>query len=339
MADSKKEHMRLRNRLKQRRHKARYISERDLLENQVRHLQNLLENNMTALSWRDIALALLEAENESKATLEDLQIQHREMQQTMNSALALASTLTCRSNVPSPNRPFAFLNATLAADATARRLGMDWLSQHLYHNTDLMLNYAMFPAVGNDTYTLVRDCSDGLYDVLSRIQINYNRSLEDTFSALKPRLWSILRGETLPFYSEFLDPEITASIDPDMLYRRMVNSPGESVYFVAREFRSTDRIVLVLGNFANDELHAPNKRWTPSLLWAVVERQGPNQTRVRLVMFNGPYVVNNKTLTWEEEFDQFDLFSDEKNLPNYIQTFIESAEPNIQEKMSALSLD
>ncbi|KDO16107.1 hypothetical protein SPRG_18357, partial [Saprolegnia parasitica CBS 223.65] len=82
------EHVRLRNRLKQQRHKARYVHERDLLRDQVEHMTQLLASwrthpRLAMVSWRDTATGLRDAAAEAQATLHELRRQHRVMIDTV----------------------------------------------------------------------------------------------------------------------------------------------------------------------------------------------------------------------------------------------------------------
>ncbi|KDO22962.1 hypothetical protein SPRG_11809 [Saprolegnia parasitica CBS 223.65] len=348
VVDRRLEHQRLRNRMKQRRHKARYVSERQILEQQIEELSLVLakrsgspqpEVDESALSWQDVATALSDARLEAVETLEKLQKQHAKLQKTFAGAVSMATTLSRRDNLTMPARHFAFLEATLAADPAARRLGMDWFSQHLYHNTDLMMQYASFSPVGSEANSLTRDCGPDQLDLLSRIQIDYNVPLEAANAALNGRLWSIFRGEVLPFYSEFLDQDLTASIDDKLLYRRMVISAGEANFNVSREFSTPDRIVFVMGSFAHDERQARNETWIPTMIWAVLERRGPTTSRLRMVMYNGPLSVSGRFTTWQEEFAELHAPPEERSIESFGESLQAQTRANVLEKFSTLSLN
>ncbi|OQR87071.1 hypothetical protein ACHHYP_09575 [Achlya hypogyna] len=334
------EHQRQRNRMKQRRHKARYIGERQDLEDQIHELSSVIENHsvVRALSWHDIAIALRDARSTATATLEKLKARHARMQKTYAGAMAMAISLSRRDNLPAPAHQFAYLDATLADDPTARRLGLDWFSQHMYHNTESMVEYAEFAPSGGQADTVMRECGAHHLDMLSRIQIHYDSAFDETYAALKDRLWSIGRGETLPYYSEFLDDEITAAIDPNMHYRRMFIDTNQSNYNVCREFNTDGRVVFVLGNFAHDARHLKNVRFIPSMCWLVLERVSPSATRLRIVMYNGPLAISDRFVPWDEEFDSLPNPRYERTVEGFQRCLREDILPNIQEKVRALSL-
>ncbi|KDO22958.1 hypothetical protein SPRG_11805 [Saprolegnia parasitica CBS 223.65] len=299
------EHVRLRNRLKQQRHKARYVHERDLLRDQVEHMTQLVASwrthpRLAMVSWRDTATGLRDAAAEAQAALHELRRKHRIMTDTVRSALTLAASISRQNNVPSLAQDFAWARTTLLEDPTARRLGLDWFTQHMYFNTDRMLARGGFPSQGSFADVLVQDCGNDCVDVFGRVQAEYSVSLEAAYAFLAPRIWSILRGDAMAHTSQELDSDITAAIDPSMVYRRYAVSGDDSRYYAAREFRTPDRIVFLLGNMAQDELQPTSAIWRPRRFWFVLERQGDGRCRMRFMWYNGPYVVQGSAVPWDQ---------------------------------------
>ncbi|OQR80846.1 hypothetical protein ACHHYP_17116 [Achlya hypogyna] len=337
IAERRRLHQLQRNRLKQRRHKARYISERKRLREQIEELSVAVAKRgpRTLLSWEDVARGLADAQFEATTTLQELRDKYSKMQATFVGALALATSLSRRSNVSTVAHEFAFSNVALVADRTARRLGMDWFTHHMYHYTDSILDYAGFPSAGRIGDSVVRSIGGDYADAMSRIQIEYDRPLEATYAALKDKIWSIWRGEPMPFYSEFLDHDTTAAIHATALYRRMVISEDESLYYIGREFRTPDRVVFVLGNFAQDAQLPYNARSMPCMFWLVLERSGPQQSRMRYVLYNGPMTQNGRPMTWQEESIVLEGLN--QTYAAYEQSRILEVQPNLVEKMKELT--
>ncbi|KDO18678.1 hypothetical protein SPRG_15203 [Saprolegnia parasitica CBS 223.65] len=319
--DARVEHQRRRNRLKQKRHRDRFTTERSQLLSQLAELRDVVATLATrlpvpaptstsCLPWKDVAAGLAQANAESRLTLQVLRDANASMQD-----LACTLATWVGQSVPSPSQlddnPLRGLTAlTLPADPEARKRGLDWYSQHLLFNTDRMLQLCGFPSKGTLHDVLVTDDAEsGLSDILGRIQIEYNLPLHKTYSALADKIWGELRGDTHVSMSEFLDTETTAAIDPKMLYRRTPLGPRESNYYVCREFASDDRIVFLFGNFSQDVLHPINHMWRPRLFWYVLERVAPNQTRVRTMLYNGPKVVHGKVMTWRDDLLRIEQFA------------------------------
>ncbi|OQS03975.1 hypothetical protein THRCLA_21010 [Thraustotheca clavata] len=90
---------------------------------------------------------------------------------------------------------------------------MDWFTQHLYHNTDRMVQFAKFPINDKLSNLKVVDVNDGdgEYNVIGRIQNMYDMSLKQTYEALREQIWSTLRGDTKLDVSEILDHDVNSS--------------------------------------------------------------------------------------------------------------------------------
>ncbi|OQR96486.1 hypothetical protein THRCLA_07270 [Thraustotheca clavata] len=316
MDEERLEHQRLRNRLKQRRHKARFVSERKILKEQVANLSIMLTScqqnpRLSSLPWQDVALALKEATSEALTTQAELQKKHRHLQQLAWSAMALATSLTRQNNIPTNLQSFSWERTSMPVDTTGRKLCLDWYTQHMYYNTDRMLSNGCFPSSGSVADVLVQDCGNNCVDVIGRVQVEYNIPLKAAYDALAKRIWGILGGDSMAFTSEYLDGNITSSIDEKMIYRRMAVSASDSRYYAAREFKTEDRVIFLLGNLAQDELHPKNHTWRPRKFWFVLERNGSERCRLRFMWYNGPYVVQDQIMEWkhhlaltEEEYSE-----------------------------------
>ncbi|OQS03977.1 hypothetical protein THRCLA_03744 [Thraustotheca clavata] len=311
--EERKSHQRLRNRLKQVRHRHRYVNERAQLLAQISAMTELLATleqqskvPNTLLSWKAVASGLATSTVESKVTLVVLKDECNKMLQTARCMLAWIGSMR-QDDIGALDRPFGWLEITLSADLTARKLGLDWYTQHLYHNTDRMLEFSSFPAQGSFLDSQLLDCGNDLVDLLGRIQIEYNKPIEEVYNLLQDKIWADMRGDTMPFFSEILDEELVSSIDPKMLYRRTPIQEDESDYDVCREFDTDDRIVFLLGNFAQDALQPVNRQWRPGMLWFVLERIDQEHSRLRGIYFQGPRSVGGQLVTWKESLYKLDM--------------------------------
>ncbi|EQC29864.1 hypothetical protein SDRG_12408 [Saprolegnia diclina VS20] len=286
---AKKEHQRLRNRLKQKRHRERHISERETLQAQLLELGQLL----AAVSRRGDAAA--------QATLHKLRSEYNATRHVGEAMTAWVASM-CTRVLPLAGTPFGWTKTSLLAEPAARKLGLDWFSQHLYHNTDRMAAYAQFPSAGALADNVLLDVGNGHLDLVGRIQVEYDLPLFDTYAALKAPIWSMMQGDTSAYMSEFLDTELTSAISPEkMLYRRNVRSERETNYYVCREFCTDDRIVFTFGNFFHDQRLHENIDWRPRMFWYVLERASLTKTRLRVMLYNAPYLKGGKMVSWQDE--------------------------------------
>ncbi|EQC29859.1 hypothetical protein SDRG_12405 [Saprolegnia diclina VS20] len=308
------EHQRLRNRLKQKRHRDRFTTERKQLLariNDLRAVVTRLETRKppkTSLPWKIIAGGLAQASVESRLTLELLRQRAAALDHLARAMSAWVAAASTKHPLPTGSNVLAWNQVTLHAEPTTRKLGLDWFTQHMYHNTDRILAAAAFPSEGTvRDIAVLGSAADDLLHVLGRIQIVYDAPLWATYAALESKIWRKLRGDTYPWVSQFLDEEMTQSIDAKMVYRRSPMDADESNYYVSREFASDDRIVFLTGNFNQDTLQPVNEMWRPRMFWFLLERAGPHQTRLRWVSCTGPKIDRGVPMTWREDMASLDL--------------------------------
>ncbi|EQC29856.1 hypothetical protein SDRG_12403 [Saprolegnia diclina VS20] len=310
------EDLRRRNRVKQKRLRERVAAERRSLRAQVATLCKALaasahKPNDTLLSWKTIAAGLARSTVESRLSSVMLR-------QELERTLALSGRIQAwvASMHPSrtllPAAPFSWINITLVDDIASRKVGLDWYTQHLYFNTERMVALCNFPSHGAIMDNLILELGQDLVDLIGRIQIDYDQSLEATYALLRDTIWAELRGDTHSFVSEFLDQELTEAIDPTMLYRRTVLEVDESNYYVCREFCTDDRIVFLFGNFSQDARQPENHRWRPRLFWYILERHGPHRTRLKVIMYNGPKMIYGRLNTWRNVLESVNEYNPEK---------------------------
>ncbi|KDO18680.1 hypothetical protein SPRG_15205 [Saprolegnia parasitica CBS 223.65] len=172
-------HKRQINRLKQKRFRERSITERDALQAEVYQLRNVLR----ALQKRRTKVP-----RAPTTALQPLCAQ-------------LASWVA--SSVE------GYRGVTLVADAVGRKVGLDWFSQHLYHNTERLLQTCAFPHDGSAVAEPIRvwETSASL-ELLVCHQHDFEKSLEATYESLHDTIWAHLRGDTAANVSEFLNIEV-----------------------------------------------------------------------------------------------------------------------------------
>ncbi|OQR85094.1 hypothetical protein ACHHYP_12291 [Achlya hypogyna] len=321
------ESKRLRNRLKQKRHRDRFSAERDFLQAKLYMLRNTQRALLSKWAQAGEARRLAAAAAQSVMASRELK---RQCHAIIMESRVMASWVAAYCNPPFTPK-FAM---TLAADAVARRNGLDWFTRHLYHNTDRVLHG--FPPNGRSVAEPIALDPDSKYlELHCRYQRDVFLSLPETYNATRDAIWSILRGDTSRSFSEILDPEITKQIAPDMLYRRTAVCADESTYYACREFASENRVVFLFGNFGQDELQPTNTQWRSRLFWYVLERVAPHQTRFRMVWYNGPYVLGNEVLTWKDESAGMGLHVDEDDQAPFVAAIKAEAQPMFDDVVAA----
>ncbi|OQS00995.1 hypothetical protein ACHHYP_02024 [Achlya hypogyna] len=297
---------RVRNRLKQRRHRARLMRKRKELLAEIDELQKVLyrlvrRGNVppTLLPWPEVAASLGAAATKAQYTCTQLRFHSRRMLHLVRAMTSWVTSIVRSRNLPQSGSLVALV--TLSAEPVARRVGLDWFTQHMYHNTQRMLQLSAFPVGGPVLDILPFDCGNDISDTVRRLQIMYDAPLCTVYTVLRGKIWSKLRGDMYPWASEVLDNDMVQSIDANMLYRRSPLDAEESNYYVCREFANDDHAVLLVGNLHQDATQPRNERWRPRMFWYVLESVGPETARLRMMSYSGPQLVNGVVLTWQDE--------------------------------------
>ncbi|OQR90673.1 hypothetical protein THRCLA_09239 [Thraustotheca clavata] len=350
--ERRKEHQRLRNRLKQKRHRDRFVSERDQLLSRIEELHQLAtalkqqqrkRAPLELLSWKTVANGLAQASVESKLTMELLREECEKTLQLGRDMESWVTTLSRCNNVPDNGQ--GWTEITLMADPSARKMGLDWFTRHLHANTARMIDTCAFPPSGNVCdFKLLNPGSDYM-SIARRIQIVYDLPFKDTYKILHDRIWLKLRGDTYPWVSLFLDEELVKSIDDKMLYRRSPFDLEESNYYVCREFYSDkdDRAIFLVGNFTQDASQPLNHHWQPRMFWYVLEKVSEKCTRLRAIAHFGPRFENGRVLTWSECSNPLDVdlsyhFTREEIIARDLRWIKRSCTPFLQSDYKLLSL-
>ncbi|OQS03974.1 hypothetical protein THRCLA_03743 [Thraustotheca clavata] len=306
----KKLYQRERSRLKQQRYRRQYLEERSKLLCEVEtlaRLQSSYSKPIVPVPWKEIAQCLKAELNDSMENLKTLRLKCL----TLCQVSYIMSTWV-KKTIPMTNEGCTWTEVSLEIDPVSRRLGLDWFTKHLYYNTDRMVNICKFPSESPYIEAAVVDCGNNLINFVGLIQNLYDMPLRDTYAALHSTIWSDVDGKRSSYISQPLD---NAALAPNILYRRLIRCPEESNFYVSREFHSDDRIVFVLGNIAQDATQPPNQRWRPRLFWYILEPFGENQTRLRVIRYNGPYVEKQQLITWQNDYD-FGSIGNCSNLEN-----------------------
>ncbi|EQC29854.1 hypothetical protein SDRG_12400 [Saprolegnia diclina VS20] len=297
----KVEHLRTRRRLKQQRRRARDLDEQKDLENQLYILEHFLANYKlhagTALLWQQVASALAD-------TVDDATSINMRLRQQVDRLVLLVHGLASWE----ASEPFTWQQVWLPIDPTARRTGLDWFTQRLFHNTDRMLARTFFPSSSLPVMDHVEiDHGNDLLDIAVRLQIDIALPLDETHACVRPNIWASWKAPWSHIPVTVLDPALVASIDPNMHFQR-VDAPEEVSYFVMREFVTPDRIVFVGGNVCQTD--DDPTAWRPRLLWFTLDRVGLDKTRLRVLGYNGPYVKAQSRKTWRDALLSFGPHAD-----------------------------
>ncbi|KAF0700849.1 Aste57867_8648 [Aphanomyces stellatus] len=270
------------------------------------------EANM--LPWKDIAHALHDDARDVssqqvalKTQVKDVQMLVWEMRQWVaaNTALRVrqSSILLCLSRGMQrtlDNQVPTWRNVTLLANPTSRRLGKEWITQQLYHNTDVIFQRYGFPAIDSgetiadwDNQSIVVDgCDFTVY----RRQVETGDSLADAIAHIDDTLLSV--QSTLPTTARTseVDDILTVGthaagcgqskveIEGSTTLFALVTSRREYVNLLCGEFRSDRRCVFVLQQILDDETSRhPDYPQRNRMFWHDIQELPTGRTVTRSV--------------------------------------------------------
>ncbi|EQC33177.1 hypothetical protein SDRG_09162 [Saprolegnia diclina VS20] len=288
---------RLYQRQKQRQYRSRESSEVASLRALVAELEvqvdalttELRANAPTELPWVDVASALRDEAVLTTHKNKALKSQLEEYQD-----LVVVMTTWVTKHVPIQKSieasAYSWRNATLFANKESRKLGLDWITKHLYHNTERMLSLCGFQSLGGtdrfDDFAI--DMSDPEYfEYTWRHQAKHNAPFETTVAAFRAFVTHFVNGGVWSTGTGTpLDPDIVDQVAAHISYTRIASSPRESINFVSREFATSNQCIFVCQNIPFDETQPLNDEQCNRRLWIVLDRISEHATHIRVVYIN-----------------------------------------------------
>ncbi|RQM25225.1 hypothetical protein B5M09_000793 [Aphanomyces astaci] len=299
-------------RRKQQRYRKRIVADNDGLRTHARDLERELHRLKVAtkqcdliphvLSWQQVAKALMEERDISLESNASLKAKCQNYRNVVAQLAAWAQTV-----IGLPSQPRTDINTwrtvRLGTDPILRGTGIDWITRHLYHNTDAMLEryqFSAFPPRGvySEDDIDVTD-SDG-FRCIHRFQGDVAQTVDGIAAALRGNIWKFLLVGML----STMDPESIGggSSAPSDIYRHTLNSSVESVNLVSREFTVGTRTTFVGEQVEDDEAWPTDgKRQRRRLIWIVLDRVTETQSKVRVLYMVSHSFTKHGYLPLEEE--------------------------------------
>ncbi|KAF0690167.1 Aste57867_18417 [Aphanomyces stellatus] len=291
--------------------------ERDLrahLRNRVKDLEAALlrakRRGSLMLSWEDIALTMREEHDLTRFENGRLQTQVRQvralvhdMKKWVRATLAVAP-----SSVQSTWRNF-----TLLQHPESRKLGMEWITQQLYHNLDYVQQQYGFPSmyssVVEDDLNVMFD-ENGCYQFIRRHEVFMHNSIEDLRGVMGADIWQ--------FMINYARLNICYDTPNETIRHQTLEGAYEVSNFLSREFVEPDRIVYVGQQMHEDELAPTMKLQRNRHVWYILQRITPTVTKIRMLfVVSSSFSEGGQTPLHEEARGFWGL--DLKGLPEDVQ--------------------
>ncbi|CAK4082535.1 unnamed protein product [Aphanomyces euteiches] len=209
-------------------------------------------------------------------------------------------------------------HVSLLEDPAARRLGFDWITQQLYHNSRRIFASNGFPAT-HDLFFSVDLGVDDQFKVLIRHQRVVNVAFEDVTAAYR-RFFIDSNGFGYALLETNHGDE-TALHKMNMVYRRRNSGNpriGDVVQnYLHRQFVDENRSMLVARNILSDDKNPLGLFKRDAAGWIVVERISDTTTLVKECWTIHSLMRGNEFATWQEEEAFYNL--DLRHIPEHLQ--------------------
>ncbi|RHY31849.1 hypothetical protein DYB32_003103 [Aphanomyces invadans] len=219
------------------------------------------------LSWEDIAITMREARDVAVVENQRLHQQIQHVRTLMNDMRRWVSP--CHANA-------TWRNFTLLRHPESRKVGMEWITQQLYHNLDnVQKQYGfppMFSTVTEDDLNVVFD-DDGCYQFIRRHELFMQHSLDELRGVMQADIWQFMINYA----------RLHVCRRPRAPRRLMVTSRRFAATPHTREFIDSDRIVYVGQQIHEDEDAPTMKLQRHRHVWYILQRISPTVTKIRML--------------------------------------------------------
>ncbi|ETV67947.1 hypothetical protein H257_15927 [Aphanomyces astaci] len=222
------------------------------------------------LSWHSIATVF---KREAHRVLTDRQslVSQTQEYQSLTNAMQRFATM----NIPPPmSRSNVWHSATLVADARARNLGKEWLTQQLYHN--IHEPFTLLPAVSYDEEFFQFDfqASDQPFTCMERMQYTWPGTVQMFRRLVESNMQAVI------FHNHVVE-EKTANT---RLFHT-TSRKGSFINWLQGHFVEANRFILVMCQVEHDEAHVcdPVQKQQHYMSWTEVRQVSPTHILLRFV--------------------------------------------------------
>ncbi|CAK4070594.1 unnamed protein product [Aphanomyces euteiches] len=212
-------------------------------------------------------------------------------------------------NVPRRIRALpSWHNTTLFAEPSLRKMGKQWITQQMFHNTERMYQTFSFPPFESDTpcFYINFEYDDVKYDAVLCRQYGDSRDFDVVCDLYRYRLCDELAVEGP---ARTLINTIKEQDDLTTLHQ-MTTRDGEWINLVCSEYREDGRSFFVVQQIIDDELLVhDNSRLRNRMSWIDVRRMPDGSTKKRLICFQSQsFTKADGAVPLEEEVAMWGLY-------------------------------
>ncbi|KAF0698940.1 Aste57867_10462 [Aphanomyces stellatus] len=226
----------------------------------------------TMLPWRDVATAIVELQHDATSDQRVLVDRIRAYDDVIDDMKDWVS--------PNPHRT-TWRDVTLLAHPTSRQLGKQWITAHMYHNTDRVFDTFGVPPHGHRE--------------MNSMEINFDEDGSHTFVQRAVGVWDAALETVVAMYREHtgsmftmdgfhpIGSESHVEVDANTTLRQYRPRHGPFVNLLCGEFHESHRCILVIQQIQSDEAVGRNGVHRSRKMWIELKRDSPAVTSERVV--------------------------------------------------------
>ncbi|OQS05471.1 hypothetical protein THRCLA_02406 [Thraustotheca clavata] len=240
-----------------------------------------------SLPWEEVALALQEATYDSKCNNAKLRSKVQKQRQLVQIMSKWVSMMVHVERSPNANLS-TWRNVCLFQSDESRKLGFEWMTNHMLHHTNNVLDQCEFPSdvTLNQTNYLDLQCvweDSGRYRLYQKHQTIFFTSLEKITKALH-QLYISNRVSVANVEKEDLDIQF---LNDSGRYSRTQQWSANPLHFLRRQFIEPGHRSIIVGqNILEDEKYPVGKYIGDAQAWIVV-----TQLQAGVILYQNYYTA------------------------------------------------
>ncbi|KAH9168412.1 hypothetical protein AeNC1_016138 [Aphanomyces euteiches] len=267
------------------------------------------ESTALLLPWKEVATAVNELRQESVTERRRLTKQIREYKQVIEEMKTWVAASSSFVSQPNSCRD-TWRNFSLLAHPTSRRLGKQWIIQHMYHNLDQVFQHYGLPAANTAPPLLDQVLHYKSMEILFTDEGRHSfvQKLHKCWNAPLDVVVALFRGQTGSMFTMDAFHPIDSQTLVENYENTTLHQYGSEI-LLCGEFRDDDRVVLVIQQIQEDESipHTSIDRRRRRMVWIELRQISPEMTQERYlcVVSHESEADENYALALEEQGRQW----------------------------------
>ncbi|KAF0694920.1 Aste57867_14226 [Aphanomyces stellatus] len=233
------------------------------------------------IPWKDVATALRDERQDVEFEHRSLKVRAKELKTLVHLMKQWVSANVTRSALDGV--PTSWQNVSLQTNPHSRILGKEWITKHMYHNTDRMFARFVYPDITStkEFYDFDFEATETHLQYYHRRQYVVDVPMAFMLSAYKQHLCSVLMMDWFGFKEKTTLKEMSGNTT---LHQLLTPEDDEWMNLVTGEFHEENgRCVFVIQQIEDDEAAPMDKPQRKRMIWLDMRPLPNGKTKVRVL--------------------------------------------------------